>query len=219
MSWPRYEGLDLFLNRPNWSTGLEAHWISDVHSLQNLGRGAYWFNYDQLLTAFRARYLLADRTSANDLIAFFDDKRGRLYPFWTPSWRAEVTLAAAVGATDDRITVASSDYFAAWGDSGSFGRFLFFWFPDASYACRRVVSAPSPETLRLDQSLGLDVPEEEIGAVLISFLFPVRFDQDVLELHHHAVGRAEAELSFRSVPHEGPSAAVMTTTTTTTTTS
>lgn len=206
MTWPTYLSFDIFDRQPNWAQAVETPFIHSVQVLQDLGIGAAWSNFDQTIMGLKAEYLLTSKADIDDLVDFFKDKMGKWAPFWVPTWQADVVLADAVGATDTTIIIEDIDYDAYFGEDDATGRHLFFYFPDGTYVCRKVLSwtTQGPTGLILANSLAREITEDELNSVLVSFLNLSRFDTDDLELKYVTDCLATTILSFRAVPHESP---------------
>lgn len=218
MTWPTFRDFDLFLTEPNWVRALEDSFRRDTRVFQSLGIGAAWSNFDETLLGLKAGYLLSGKAEIQDLMDFFDDKKGRWQPFWVPTWQADLVVTAAIDPADTIITVRDVKYSDFWQPNDVTGRFLFFKFPDGSHAVRTVLDAPTSATIRLTSPIGQAVPTDQLDRLLVSFLLFCRFDQDEIEIRFLTDSAAEAALAFRTLPQEGPAATTTTTTTTSSTT-
>ena len=209
-----YKGHPLFLTAPDWSSRVENTFSRDNTVFVDAGYSTSWTYFDRTVMGLKAEFLLVGKDGIRELTDFFDDRMGRWEAFWVPSWQADVVVTGAIGATDRDISVSDFNYSDYWGEDEVCGRFLHFYLPDGTSivrGCRPL----SDTVLRLEEALGVEVTEAQLGALLVSFLFLVRFDQDELRLKYLTAALARAELTFRAVSHESP---VMTTSTTTSTT-
>ncbi|MBU2548354.1 MAG: hypothetical protein KKB20_08100 [Proteobacteria bacterium] len=203
MSWPTYEGYDLFLTEPDWSSPVVNPFLRDTSVFQGLGKGQAWTQYPETIIGLEMAVTIEGKDEIQDLVDFFDDKRGRYAPFWVPTWQANIVVAGAIGSADTTLTIGSAGY-TDWLNSDVVGRYLYIRFPDESHAVRRVVSASSDVVIDLDSAIGADVAESALDYFLVSFLFFVRFDMDDLEIKFHTPNVAEARLVFRGLPFEAP---------------
>lgn len=148
-------------------------------------------------------WLAAGRTEVAALQAFLDARKGRVVPFWTPTYCAEVPLY------ENKLAAASSLRVPFFGYTRflfpqTWRRYLAIVPPGGAFLIRKVSSATDngdgTETLTLTTPLGVDVPKEW----LVSFLTFCRLDSDRTKIKWHAAFTAEAEIDFREIPGEAP---------------
>lgn len=143
------------------------------------------------------------RTEIDAMRAFIAARQGRLIPFWTPTYCAELVLAA------DALSAASSIVIATTG----YGRYMFaltarkyiaITKPGGAFLIRKVAAVidngNGTETLTLTSGLGEDVGR----STLVSFLALCRLDSDDPEIQWDGTDHAEANLVYREVPKEVP---------------
>jgi len=143
-----------------------------------------------------------DRAAIASLKAWLLRRKGRLIPFWVPTWRRDVVLHAGVSSTDTAIVIEAMNYTEMMFPSKA-RRHLAFWAPSGALICRAVTAASnngSTETLSLSSSLGTSFPKEG----LVSFLALSRLDSDDVEITYHTDAVAEARLAFVELPQEAP---------------
>jgi hypothetical protein len=144
------------------------------------------------------------RPAIDALRAFRDARMGREVPFWTPTFCAELTMAADATSAQSALTVASIDY----------TRFLFpvparrhlaIFRPGGTFLIRKVVASVDngngTETLALGSGLGEDLAA---ARTLVSFLTLCRLEADDFKIIYSADDYAEAEIPFREIPLEVP---------------
>ncbi len=113
---------------------------------------------------------------------------GRQKSFYVPSWRKDFELVNAIGAADTNIDVVPVDY-SRFNPTGHapFGDIM-IELNDGTRFFRKIISAtvgigaPAREELEIDSSLGQTVSVSEIKR--ISYLYKVRLNSDVVEIHH-----------------------------------
>ena len=182
-------GHPFFLRAPDWSTPIQNMFNRDTQVFRDTGFSISWTYFDQARLGFKAEYLLTDRTAIRAVEDFFDARQGRLGAFWVPSWQADLRVTAPIEVGDRDITVANFDYGDYWGGDLVSGRFIHFYTPSGEsyvYGIRGI----SDTVVRVDEpyGVGFDCPEEHLGALLTSYLYLVRFDQDKLDISHIARG-------------------------------
>jgi hypothetical protein len=140
---------------------------------------------------------LDTRTKIKEFLNFFDNKMGRLLPFWVPSWNKDIVITGAVGPADVQITINPIDYSNTYLNNDINGRHVFFFFPDGTYRCRKILSSTS-DTITLDNSLAAEITSDMVDDMVISFLYFCRFDLDEVELNYplNNPASAKAEVSF-----------------------
>lgn len=148
-------------------------------------------------------WFASGRPAIAALRAFLDARRGRVVPFWVPTYGGELPMAADALAADSSIRV--------WGVG--YGQFLYpfparrhlaLMKPSGSFLRRKVTlvvdNLDGTETLTLDSGLGEDLPA---ATTLVSFLALCRLDGPT-PTRWYSVEHAEASLSFQELPREVP---------------
>lgn len=129
-------------------------------------------------------------------------RKGRLVPFWAPTWRRDLILHAGVSSTDAAVVIETMNYTEMMFPAKA-RRHLAFWAPLGTLLCRAVTAASNngtTETLTLSSALGTSFPKEG----LVSFLALSRLDSDDVEISYLNDAVAEARLTFVEVPQEAP---------------
>lgn len=147
---------------------------------------------------------LADgRTEVAALQAFLDARKGRIVPFWTPTYCGEVPLY------EDKLAAASSLRVPFFGYTRflfpqPWRRYLAIVPPGGAYFVRKVSTATDngdgTETLTLTAALGVDVPK----GWLVSYLTFCRLEADRTKIRWHGPFKAETIIDFRERPNEAP---------------
>lgn len=134
---------------------------------------------------------------------FVTARRGMAVPFWVPTWREDLTLAAPIGPAITTVTIQdigySESYFATLAR-----RYIAIMFSDGTFYYRKILGAVDngngTETLTIDDVLGVDVPID----TLISFLLFCRLSDDEVSITWVTSQVAEATLTFTELPPEVP---------------
>jgi hypothetical protein len=197
MSWPQFFNYDLFLTRPNWISAPIHGYDHSYELVKNIG--LEYSGSRDLETAFRLRasYTGLSRAEIADVSNFFDDKRGRLRPFWIPSWQADIRVVTPFKFDEITIEIEDCEYPTFWLPNKIIGRFLFFEWPDWGYKLQKVMAAD--DTHITCGTMNRDCSAAELPFLMVSFLYFVRFDIDELEINYIQPGVGDMELTFKTV--------------------
>jgi hypothetical protein len=195
----------IFLLPPDWSTDPELGSLHPNESEVYFGPG---LNRDLAASSrWRARGTFTAMFPAEtwELISFFNDRMGRLKPFWVPSWSADLKITRGFDADDEAVVIAAVGYLENWLPSPAAGRHLFISWPDGAFVCRKAIDAiagpnDDEETITLNAAVGAAGGPE----CMVSFLHFARFDIDELKLQYETLHICAAELSFLTVWEEAP---------------
>lgn len=188
---------------PNWKTSPKQSISRRLSRLDN-GVGPVVVE-DQAGIGFGSQgfsWWMSSRAAIQELRDFFDNRAGRLVPFWVPSWREDLTLATTTASGDTAIQVKACGYAAGMFPDKA-RRYLVLWKADGSMLFRKVTSASAAgyiESLGLDASVGAVIP----AGSPISFLTLCRMDKDDLEITWKTTEFATAEVDHVEIPREVP---------------
>lgn len=197
-----YQGLDVLEVEPNWYDDQSRTYKRILDVLDNGMAPAQVNDYTgRSFGGFSFQWWCGSRAEAAALRAFLDARRGRLVPFWMPSWIQDMRLAQAAGSGDSGIVITAR----AYGDKV---------FPDlarrdiaiisgSSMVYRRVTSVSqtaTTETLTLDSPL----PAAVSTGALVSLLHLCRLDTDEPEISWETDSHAVANLPVALIPKEVP---------------
>jgi len=196
-----YEGYDLLFIRP-FKDGRKQPFEHRYSILQSLGPAYSESTYVETLTPLEMSVRRTSRADLWTLQNFFDSKMGRLSPFWVPSWQADIVVTDQIASADTQLTIEDIEYAAYWLPNDVTGRYIILIWPDDTYVCRKILSAPTAMTLALDAAVGKDCASDTLPFLLVSFLHFSRFDLDELEMKYVTAAITAEQLSFSSVPGE-----------------
>jgi hypothetical protein len=157
--------------------------------------------------AFPARNFLwtaPDRAACVRLREFLDARKGRLVPFWTPTFSWDLELAEDSPAESATLVIRRAGY-------GQFlwpvpaRRRLAIFVPGQPMALRKVISletGTTTETLHLDSAPGGTTLFAE--TTRICFLPLCRLAEDLTEITWSHTDHCEARIQFAEIPHEVP---------------
>lgn len=168
-----------------------------------VGRVTWDDNAGQPFPSRSFEWFAHTRAEVGALRAFLEARKGRVLPFWTPTYCHELPLAAGALAGQSAIRVYSTGY----------RQYLFPVVARKRLALIRAGGAFTPvkvtlaidngdgtDTLSLDTTLAADLP----ATSLVSFLTLCRLDGDQQPIRWYAPGHAEATLRFVELPLEVP---------------
>lgn len=198
-SWPVYQGLEVLTQVPNRADDLvdaiERDWTEvdgetgfvevDAHtSGPETGRVYFW--------------LLNGRQAIADFKAWLDVRKGKVTPFWMPTWSQDFEQAQDLPALNANFVVKAMGYSRYYAQHPSRRDLAFIpWVGTPSF--RRITasaeSAGNTETLTLDSTFPSIVKASDWKA--ICFLVQVRLDQDQIELVWHTDDKAIVALKLR----------------------
>jgi hypothetical protein len=117
-----------------------------------------------------------------------------------PSWLEDIQVTSAISSSDTTIDVVDYGYDDYWDETLTEGKFIRFWFPDGTFACREIDSAPSSTQLTLKTAVGTDVTTDELPFLQVSFLYFSRFASDILAVKCRTEEVREIDTAFVSIP-------------------
>lgn len=148
------------------------------------------------------RWALADRTAIAQAWELLSYLRGRLTSLWLPTWQADLSLTADVGAADPTITIQSIGYSARLFPSEC-RKHIAFAEPAKAVTVRRVTAAvdngDGTETLTLESATGVAYTA---AYAFVMFCVLARLAEDSALVQWHTGSVAELELHFTEVPAE-----------------
>jgi len=158
------------------------------------------------LDAKAVPFMLQSRAEISNFLTFLSNRKGRLNPFWFPTWQADLVLNAAASAGGTGISIVNTGYTRFQFPSVA-RRDLAIIFLDASAILyHRVIT--SAEVGGGLESLGLEHPLEsniDPSTVLISFLPCSRLAVDETpEFRWETTCVVEATLQIQSLPGDTP---------------
>lgn len=136
---------------------------------------------------------------------FRDTAAGRLAPFYSPSWRADLpvgpTAAAANSAGDTKLSVFCAAYSATYltTDPDHFGRQVFVWQPGENLFTAAVVAAEQltqgHAVITVSQYLPFTI---DPTTAIIGFCHLAHFDSDQMAIEYLLPAAAKVALKIRS---------------------
>ncbi len=201
-SLPQYQGLDVL----DFETSLipEHTYIRNRFRHESPAGSIYTLDRPKVPAVRRSFYWPMDgRAEIEQFRQFIYNRRGRLHPFWTPTFYQDLILTSDVAAIDTDLFVEKSGY-----PSLQFAhrKHLALLRGDGSQQIlyRGVVAAIegiSSDVVQIDTSPAMALPRLNTK---LSFLLHCRLEQDDPELVWHNTQAAEAQLEFLELIPEAP---------------
>ena len=149
------------------------------------------------------RWMLANRSEIQGLRGWLAARAGRKQPFWLPSSKGDVLLAAPASSGASTLTVRNRGLWRMFSgpDTAAGRRDLMFDLQDGQRIFARCVLVEQldaeTERLTLDAPLPRDLDPAQVR--LISLLRLVRLESDAVEISYATPDVADAELSLRGL--------------------
>jgi len=171
------------------------------------GPGRLYQDSHEVTPRYRRALLLQCLGLAEVLQAFaiVDTLKGRLLPFWLPTWDYDLTTAVAYASGAAALSVQPIRYADLSWPASPARRYIQLRGPSGALYRKGVLSATwpgtGPEVLTLSSSIGENVP----AGTTVCFLRYCRLDVDTLKMTFYgAEGYAEGSLPVIEIPQECP---------------
>lgn len=138
------------------------------------------------------------------LRAFLNARRGRVVPFWTPTYVGELKMSQDASSLDSSLRILNIGYTRLLFQFSAC-RYLAIVSTDGTFLRRKVTLATDngdgTETLALDSGLGIALAA---ARTVVSFLVLCRLEEDMTSLSWDSPLHVEATIGFRALPKETP---------------
>lgn len=204
-SWAEsYAGFDVLPDEPDRGQDQSLIFERSLHHLDpGTGVTAAWDRAGVPVVHRQAHRLILDGREAIDrLRGFLARRRGRLVPFWWPSWQSDLQMSANLTANDPDLTIKEIGY--ADGPFLSPARRRLAFIPKAAEIYYREVlaaedGAPGMEALTLDDGVPVALSKDR---TLISYLPFLRLADDEIKFLWQNSHFAELTLDTLELPTE-----------------
>ena len=205
-AFTRFDGVPVFLKKPNWS---ETPSVSAEHDVTEVDfdRGAV---ARFVPVAFgrelrQATYVGRDFATADTIRKTFFRCRGRLKPVWVPTWEFDIALREAVPGGSAALAVDGHSFHEAYGES-TVHKALFVKWADGEVGYRRIAAiaaTTSPggapiTTITLASAFARPVTPAD----MVGWLYLCRFASDDLTIEWVTRTVAQAQIQFVTVEVE-----------------
>jgi len=201
-SFPIKFGLPVFDLLPDWSSGLKLQFHHNFESLKFLGPEFTLSTINESALDLDMQFLQATNAETNEVLAFFDDNKGRWGTFLIPSQMNDIVITEDFVSTDTIFTIEDIDWSTYWDEMTSMGHILQFRFPDGSAVYRTIVGATGT-SMTITPAIGENITESALPNLTVSFLYQVRFNMDEIEVLKVTDTISKFNLRFRTVYNDG----------------
>lgn len=149
-------------------------------------------------------WYMGSRADINAFRAFLAERKGRLVPFWIPTWHHDLSLNAEALIATSEIVVDNINYTRhQFNDTETWRRHLaFIKIGSGVQFIKRIdgaIESTATEALTLNSALGEGLVP---GDWMLSFLTLCRLETDDITLHWHSPTIAEAVFNVIELPNE-----------------
>lgn len=183
--WLQHQGLDVLTLSPNTVDDQDDTFYRAFDSVDS-SIGSWFVNTHANAPTVSRPYswLLRTRDEIANVLAFLEVRKGKLTPFYIPTWSVDLELVQEVSASDPNIVVKNIGYTRYISTHNNRSKLIFFKRDGSSPIIKNILgsseTSDAVETLTLDTSFGAIIrPADILG---ISFLTYVRMDTDLFEL-------------------------------------
>jgi hypothetical protein len=202
-SWLQFQGLDVLTVPPNvGDTELTEEYERDMDTVdQGKGSWAVYDHSDGPMVTRPYSVLCKTRQEIMNLLAFLETRKGKLMPFWMPTWSKDLEQVQDMGASDLNILVKNIGYTRYIKQHANRSVVIFFPADNSTPIIKTITgsaeSSNNTETISFDSSFGSIKKPADFKA--ISFLTYCRMDQDAFELVWHSDSIATMNFRVREV--------------------
>lgn len=195
--FPQYRGFDVFTKRETENTDRTRTSTRKIGKL-DFRIGGIWREARDIAprARFPVRLHLIGRSEIAQFLSFFNDKKGRLKPFWYNGKTRDFQLLETTPPNADSLKVRANGQ-AAFRALGKNRRDIVIKLISGATYFRRLTSAiesNNEETLVLDAPIANSFAPSQVE--YISFLRPVRFDVDKIALNWITVDKAYTQFNL-----------------------
>lgn len=199
------DGYELYMNEPNRVDDLDEQLVRAMQRIDH----QFGKKYDDMKAAYprttrQYSWVLEGKQAIKDFKDWLAIRRGRLVPFWVPSWRKDMRL---IKNKKDSVDLLIAGQHMAWYRAQTTRARIVMFKPDGTYIIRRILASrlSYPNTiLTLNATTGIAADTTEADFPMICFLLLCRLDADAIEVHWHTKYLAEAKAILIEVPKEVP---------------
>lgn len=182
---PTYRDVPLLLTAPNWVSELDERNVRNIDIFETEMKARFTVLNNELpYVVIGHAWFLSSKEKIDQFRRWLYSRRGRVMPFWMPSWKNDISLAARIEAGSFSMEIRSIGFRSFYQHREGRQDIIIFR-RGGSPLLRRIANAaegnsPDTEILVLDQEIPATI---EVGSVaMISFLSPYRLDADEVEL-------------------------------------
>lgn len=193
-----YQGVELYLQRPNWASGLSFDWNSD-YVMQDTGTSKFALMGRSGFSQFSRSHSWTLKSTAEvaDFRGWLARRGGRAVPVYMPSDTDDFTLVETVASSDSGMDCKQNDYEnQAAGHPAR--RDILIQFRDGTYLARRISSATTGENgvtrLVFTESLGRNFTPADVKRISYLGLYRLASDATTISWQTRGVATVQATL-------------------------
>lgn len=198
-----YSGLDVLTIKP--VNSFSQSFIHPYNVLGFLGveySESLWEDTETEISG-EYNYSTYDNADVRNILDFFDAHKGRLTPFWYPSWNKDIIIIdSSITAGQTTFNTIDNDWADNYGNNsnyGEIGQHIIIWLNTSNFVIRKIVSGTN-STITLDEEIGdVSIPSN----LYISYLIYSRFDTDNIIIEHVTENISTFKLGFVGLVMEG----------------
>ena len=228
---PVYQGLPVLEDILNWDGNVQASFERKASKIDNETGSLMAEIEGKAPTKSQTfRRFLNSASKIRTFQKWLSARGGKLKPFWLPSGARDLELARDIGANDDFIVVKRTDY-STFVAQGVGGRDIRIQLTDGTIVYRRITASLALNSVEEQLTLqglvqwqqypyssqsvfgyfidgqwgglwwvGQAVPISKVA--LISFMAPVRLEEDYVDVQHHGKDFATAEFNLKGIIYD-----------------
>ncbi len=185
MTYPSYLNTPVFNEAPNWRYPVRPGTVKPYELFRNIGTDHAETHLFNAGMTFKLGYTIYGKENIQNVIDFFDARRGRYGGFWIPSWQSDVVINRPFIGTDEIIYIEDIKYPDYWLPNPGKGRFLYFKSHYGSEVYAHVkYDSIEYTSLNLTRPISAECSADSLKYLQVSFLWLVRFAQDEVLLDY-----------------------------------
>jgi len=197
--FPVYKSKSVFNILPNWESELKLELNHNFDQLKWLGKEYSSSIINETTLRLSMNFLKETNSETDEILAFFDDHKGRCDRFWLPSQNNDIIITSGFLNTDITFDIEDIDWTVYWDEMNTAGHHIQFRFSDGASIYREITSMPTTTSMTIDSAIGVDVSQEELVTLTVSFLYQARFDIDEIEATKPTYEISEFNLKFATI--------------------
>lgn len=199
-----FEGLELLLEEPNGTADITDKVSRKMFKWDyNIGKVGYDYVNDSPRYSKELTWLLDGRAAIDTFKTMVAARKGKLVPFWVPSWRADLLLKRSITLEiPSRIYLPFGYYGATYNLHRARSRVIFFK-QDKSYFIKKINTSGvlgTEEYLEFDSPFTVAYGPDDFA--MISYLVLCRLDTDKIEWQWETPSLVTVRLPIIEIPQE-----------------
>lgn len=180
-----HNGLELFVNKPDWSVSLNLDSMADFQTLDYQQGLNKIYQRGPAQEAYKYLFHLKGKETISKFKQFLGRCNGRRVPFFMPTWVSDMQVVQDIGSGGQSIVIAANGYDRYYANLPAVEGVFFEMADGESYARSIVghtVSANGNIQLDIDSALGTAYTVSQIKKA--SYLVKCRFMSDLVKIKY-----------------------------------